>query len=300
MSRKLLFFINPISGNGKNASIAALIHAKMQSAKLDYVIQDTRRDGRYDFLPELIRAEGFTDVIVCGGDGSINQVGAYLLDLPVQTGIIPLGSGNGLALAAGISRKPQKALDIIIAGHASRIDAFRINGRFSCMLCGLGFDAQVAHDFARQSTRGLSTYVVQTIRNFFKSPDYPFTVIVGNTHIQTRAFFISIANSNQFGNHVTIAPKASLSDGLLDVVMVKKTNRLLMVFSLLRQIRYGRLQETIGDEYSKKQVQYFQASELQIRNPELAPLHIDGEAVPTESSFSFHVIPSALNLIRPA
>jgi len=300
MPRKLLFFINPISGSGKNKSVSALIHEKMRSAKLEYVIQDTRRDGRYDFLPEFIRTEGFTDVIVCGGDGSINQVGAFLLGVPVQIGIIPLGSGNGLALAAGISRKPGKALDIIIGGHASWIDAFRINDRFSCMLCGLGFDAQVAHDFARQSTRGLSTYVVQTIRNFFKSPDYPFTVIVGQTHIQTRAFFISIANSNQFGNRVTIAPKASLSDGLLDVVIVKKTNRLLMVISLLRQIRYGRLQETIGNEYSKKKVQYFQAPELQIKNPNLAPLHIDGEAVETENSFSIKVIPSALHLIRPS
>jgi YegS/Rv2252/BmrU family lipid kinase len=299
MKRKLLFFINPISGSGKNKKLIQVIQDVMEKQHMLYEIMDTLKNGDYSFLPGKIETEGITDVIICGGDGTINQVASHLKNISVNTGIIPLGSGNGLALAAGISKNPVKALQIILAGKSAPLDAMMINHRFSCMLCGLGFDAQVAHDFAKQPTRGLTTYIKQTVRNFFSSKSYPFSIETNGRRLETEAFFISIANSNQFGNHVTIAPLASLNDGLLDVVVVKKNNKLAMVYSLLRQIRMGKLHEPLDPSFSNKTIHYFQASNLRIHNLCLAPLHIDGEAVHTEEVMDIQVLPNALRLLQP-
>ena len=166
------------------------------------------------------------------------------------------------------------------------------------MLCGIGFDAQVAHDFAKQSTRGLATYVKQTMRNFFSSPCYPFVIEIEDLKINTDAFFISIANSNQFGNQVTIAPKASLSDGLLDIVIVNKMNRIRTLFSLLYQVSKGKVQEISPDMMYNKGVTYLQTSSLRIQNPQNAPLHIDGEPVDSSTVFDIRIIPRAFNLLQ--
>ena len=296
MSRKFIFFINPISGTKSKAALKPLIEKKMRDENLPYQFLDTRKDDTYHFLPSLIIEEKITDVIICGGDGTVNQVAAVLINTNINIGIIPMGSGNGLAFAAGIPKDPAEALHIIIHGKASFIDSFYINDQFSCMLCGIGFDAQVAHDFSKQKSRGLSTYIKQTIRNFFKAPVYPFIININDTQIETEAFFISIANSNQFGNHVTIAPKASLNDGLLDIVIVNKMSKLNMVYSLLRQVRVGKLQQVSEKGFEKKGVQYLQTKQLSIQNPSAAPLHIDGEPVNTNTKFEIRILENAFKL----
>ncbi|RYF80200.1 MAG: diacylglycerol kinase, partial [Chitinophagaceae bacterium] len=211
MLRKFIYFINPISGTKNKEALLQLIKDKTVAQGIAYDILHTRADGDYSFLEQKIKEEAITDIIICGGDGTVNQVSAALQGINVSVGIIPMGSGNGLALTAGIPVDPSKALDLIFTGKTGFIDGFYINNNFSCMLCGLGFDAQVAHDFAAQKKRGLITYVQQTLKNFFSAKPYPFTIHIDGQHIKTDAFFISIANSNQFGNNVTIAPKASIS-----------------------------------------------------------------------------------------
>ena len=222
MNRKFIYFINPISGTGGKELLLEIIKTKTSEKNIPFEILHTNAAGSYAYLKEKIAVEKITDVIVCGGDGTVNQVAFALSGEAVNIGIIPMGSGNGLAFAAKIPKKVTKALDIIFAGKAEFIDSFYINKKFSCMLCGLGFDAQVAHDFAKQSKRGLKTYVKQSTKNFFAAKPYPFEIILNGEALKTEAFFISIANSNQFGNNFTIAPKASLSDGLLDIVIVTK------------------------------------------------------------------------------
>ncbi|MEO8771619.1 MAG: diacylglycerol kinase family protein [Ferruginibacter sp.] len=299
MNRKFIFFINPISGTKNKAALKPLIEKRMAKENFSFQFHDTRKDGNYNFLPSLIYEQKITDIIICGGDGTVNQVSSFLLNIDVNIGIIPLGSGNGLAFAAGISKNSTKALDIIIQGNASYIDSFYINKQFSCMLCGIGFDAQVAHDFAKQKKRGLATYAKQTMKNFVSAPAYPFIIDVNNHQIKTEAFFISIANSNQFGNNVTIAPKASLSDGLLDIVVVNKMSKLNMLYSLLKHIKFGKLQHTAEKNFSKKDIQYFQTKKLQVQNPLSAPLHIDGEPSETSRHFEIEILEKAFRLLTP-
>ena len=167
------------------------------------------------------------------------------------------------------------------------------------MLCGLGFDAQVAHDFARQQTRGLITYVKQSTKNFFAAKTYPFELSLDGRVINTDAFFISIANSNQFGNNFTIAPQASLHDGLLDIVVVNKMSKLRMVWTILKQIRNGQVRLYEDKKYHRNDIHYFQTKKLTINNPQLAPLHIDGDPAETASVFEIEIIEKAFKLILP-
>ena len=210
-----------------------------------------------------------------------------------------MGSGNGLAFAAKIPLNIFKALDLVFNGKASPIDGFYVNDTFGCMLCGLGFDAQVAHAFFNQKKRGLFTYINISMRHFFSSKYYAFNILVNNNSFSTDAFFISIANSNQFGNYVTIAPRASLNDGLLDVVIVKKRNKIQTIFSLLKQIGLGKIQSCPQVFEKDKGVYYFQTEQIIIQNLGLAPLHIDGEPAETLPKIEIRILPNAFKLIQP-
>ncbi|RFM30466.1 diacylglycerol/lipid kinase family protein [Deminuibacter soli] len=297
--RNIVYLVNPISGTSKKDSLLKVIESISRQQKLQYEIIPTNASGNYDFLKEKIYSDHITDVIIIGGDGTVNQVIEALHSQPVNFGIIPFGSGNGLALAAGIPRKPRQAFELVLEGKASAVDAFKINGRFSCMLSGLGFDAQVAHDFAAKASRGLLTYTQQSLMNYFKAQPYQFEILLDDFSFFTDAFFISIANGNQFGNNVTIAPQASLQDGLLDVVIVQKMNKARLPFAILRQIRGNNQLQQLVDDMSQKNILYFQTPGLTIRNPKLAPLHVDGEPRDTAAELKIEVLPNCFRLIRP-
>lgn len=299
MVRKLIYLVNPISGTKDKQSLRQQIIKFSTEANMSFQLWDTNVEGEYTALKNAITTENITDVIICGGDGTINQVAFALQGIPVQLGIIPMGSGNGLALAAGISKNIPKALQLIFKGKASYIDSFYINKHFSCMLSGIGFDAQVAYDFAQQKNRGLATYIRQTIRNFFIAPAYPFIITDNQTKIVTKAFFISIANSNQFGNNVRIAPKASLNDGLLDIVVVNKMSKMRLLISLFIQLKLGQVVPVAEKKFHQKDIHYFQTKKLSIDNPGNAPLHIDGDPCCTAEKFDIEIIEKAFLLIQP-
>jgi diacylglycerol kinase (ATP) len=300
MNRRIIYLTNPISGTVNKKKVLNVVEKASFNQCIPFEILPTNAAGDYGFLEKKIQQEGVTDVVICGGDGTVSQVAGALRHLPVQFGIIPLGSGNGLAFAAKIPKNPLKALDIIFRGHAAYIDAFYINGAFSCMLCGLGFDAQVAHDFANQAQRGLGTYIQQTVANFFKAKPYPFSITANGKSFSTEAYFISIANSNQFGNQFTIAPQASLCDGLLDIVVVNKMSKIKLLLSVLKQIRSGRVLDLDENMAHTKDVLYFRASKVGIDNPGNAPLHIDGDPAVSRRANMIEIIPNAFKLIQPS
>ncbi|MBC7625915.1 diacylglycerol kinase family protein [Ferruginibacter sp.] len=300
MQRKIIYFINPISGTKDKASALKIIAEKTQRQNIPFQILNTNAQGNYFFLKEKIEKEGITDIVICGGDGTVSQIASSLIDEDINIGIIPMGSGNGLALAAKIPKEIHKALEVIFTGKGRYIDSFFINDVFSCMLCGLGFDAQVAHDFAKQPSRGLSTYIKQTIKNFITASPYPFEIVNKGKSFAIEAFFISIANSNQFGNQFTIAPQASLNDGLLDIVVVKKMSKLRMLLAVFKQIMAGKINEHDEKTFHKKDILYFQTEQLIIYNLVQAPLHIDGDPAHTAKKLVIKIIPDAFKLIQPA
>jgi diacylglycerol kinase (ATP) len=299
MGRRIIYLINPIAGTKKKERIRDLIVRKTRAAGIDFEILPTRADGKYEFLQKIIRKDGVTDVVICGGDGTVNAVVNALQGVGVNIGILPIGSGNSMALATKIPIQPGRALDVVFQGKVSPIDAFYINEKFSCVLCGIGFDADVAHSFAKQKIRGLQTYLRISTLKFFTSLPYPFEIKLNDRIIKTDAYFISIANSNQFGNNVTIAPKANLCDGLLDIVIVKKMNKVLLPISVLRQVAGNNPLSKVSDYGDKKNIIYVQTDRISIKNPSRAPLHIDGEPADTSSEFNIRIIPNCFMLLQP-
>ena len=299
MQRRLAYIVNPISGTKNKDSLKELIAVKTEAAGLPFDFFPSVASGDYSFLYPVIEETRITDIIIAGGDGTINSAVNGLKHLDLQFGILPLGSGNGLAFSAQIPKRIDKALDIVLKGKSGWIDAFTVNGRFACMLCGLGFDAQVAHDFANDPKRGLYTYIRKTVNHFFSAAAYPFRIRSGEKQIDTEAFFISIANSNQFGNNFTIAPQASLTDGLLDVVIVAKQNKLSVLWNTLKQVGGFNAVKEIDKLNDNASLMYFQTEALEVYNPSAAPMHIDGDPVETGKQLEVQLLKSSFRLLMP-
>ena len=323
--RNIIYIINPVSGPGSSAFAKApadkkkdlqqFIEKKTTAQKISYRVFPSVASGDYSFLRPFIKELGITDVVIAGGDGTVSQVVGSLIDCDVNFGIIPCGSGNGLAFAAKIPKQRAGAMEIIFNGKAAAIDGFYANDRFACMLCGFGFDARVAHDFADQANRGLTTYVRLALKNFFAMKKHRFQVQLQDTTFETKAYFISIANSNQFGNNFTIAPKASLSDGLLDIVIVTSKNKISFIWQTLKQLAgWNKLlrKESIGQAESlvkenktrpdgkvRRGLIYFQTDNLNIINLSNAPLHIDGEPAETVTKLKIAVKKKCFRLLQP-
>jgi YegS/Rv2252/BmrU family lipid kinase len=297
--RNILYIINPIAGTSAKKNLRQQIEEKTRGKKIPFEIISSAANGDYSFLHNIIEKKKVTDVVIAGGDGTVNQVVRGLLMHPVNFGIIPCGSGNGLAYAAKIPKQYSQALDIIFNGKAEAVDGFYINDHFGCMLAGLGFDAKVAEDFAQQPKRGLMTYLQLTLKNFLFSKTYSFGLELLDKQLETDAYFISIANSNQFGNNLSIAPRASLSDGLLDVVILTRQNKMSFAFNTLKQIGgWNKLQPATAIEKNKAVI-YFQTEKLSIINHSHAPLHIDGEPAAAPEKINIAVKKKCFRLLQP-
>lgn len=299
MKRNIIYIINPISGTRTKKDIQLYIEKRTAEMNIPFQVFPSVASGDYSFLHSIIKEQQVTDVVIAGGDGTVSQVVSSLMDCGVNFGIIPCGSGNGLAYAAKIPKQPAKALDVIFNGSPVVTDGFYFNDQFACMLCGLGFDAKVAHDFAEQPKRGLTTYVKQVLKNFFSAKPYHFEILLDDKKMDVEAFFISIANSNQFGNNFTIAPKASLSDGLLDIVIVTGQSKLNLLLQTFKQIRGKNKLVTESITESKQTIIYFQTESLRIKNISQAPLHIDGDPAETPEEAIIHIKKGCFRLIQP-
>lgn len=298
MSRNIIFFINPISGTKSKKKLEEGIIERCSREGVAFQILFTSAEGDYRFLKAKVGEDKITDIVICGGDGSLRFIISALLNTNVRVGIIPTGSGNGFARTAGIPRSINGALDVIFKGSALPVDAIMINNQLSCHLSGLGFDAQVAHDFARQKKRGLKTYITQFTRNFFDIKNYYFEIDIEGKFLKEEALCICITNSNQFGNNFKIAPKASISDGLMDVIIFRKSAKIRTVITLARQIFNGKISRLREKNLEKKMVLYFQTPKITIRNLQAAPFHIDGDPAETKKEFIIEILPGAFKLLQ--
>jgi len=220
--------INPLSGGAsptkgrRRAELAANILAKC-GEEADILVTEGRGHAR-----ELAAAEakrGARLVIAWGGDGTVNEVASALVSGSTALGIVPSGSGNGLARELTVSHQPERAIVEALRASTRQIDAGELGGRLFFNLAGLGFDAHVAACFDHDSSgqRGLRTYVRLTMREMFRYP--AGTYCLDGLDID-RALLVTIANSGQFGNGARVAPSARVDDGLLDLVVFRETTRL--------------------------------------------------------------------------
>lgn len=217
---RLMLIINPISGTGSKKEVASAVEQRMSD--LGFSVDVRLTGGRTDatlFAGEAAQ-KGYFGVIACGGDGTVNETATALCGSPTALGIIPAGSGNGLARHLGIPVDLNAALDIIASGNIVASDYGTANSTpFFCTF-GMGFDAAVTHRFANQSRRGLMSYVRSAVSEYIRFRPQTYTLSANGKLLTEKAFLVAVCNASQWGNNAYIAPEASLTDGLLDITVV--------------------------------------------------------------------------------
>lgn len=293
MKGRVLVVINPISGTKNKTQIPHLIASVYNNRDEDVYITYTKRAGHaYDIVLKAVQ-EGIETVVAVGGDGTINEVAKALTNTNVSLGIIPLGSGNGLARSLGIPMNNAKAIKNLVEGEVVRIDTCLINSMPFFCTTGFGFDAEVASRFADAMTRGPLTYGVNMVKEYISYvPQKSKITVDDNEPFETDSFVVTIANASQYGNDAFIAPKAKLTDGLMDLVILKPFSTLNMpkvVFQLFNK----KIDKNIH-EYSTK------VKKILIERENPGFIHIDGEPLMIDDpNLSIEINPHSLNVIIP-
>src|SRR5689334_17658830 len=219
--KKLRYIINPKSGAKHNIDLAAMANEMTDKEQFDFEIVMTKAAKHATELAKEV-AGVVDDVVAVGGDGSVNEVAKGLIGSKTVLGIIPMGSGNGMARHLKIPVDTKQAFHLINNGRTDTIDTMMVNGEFAIGTIGIGFDAHIAHLFADAGTRGYGTYVKLVLSEFYKYKPYKYHITVDGDTFDRVCFLLTFANSSQFGNNAVIAPYADVQDGFLDVSMMKK------------------------------------------------------------------------------
>ncbi len=290
--KKILFIVNPISGSHRKERLSEAIKKHIDKRKFDPVIRETQYAGHAVELSRQAVLEKTEIVVAVGGDGTINEVASQIIGSQTTLGIIPQGSGNGLARHLGIPRMIPGAMRLINRMNVTEIDTASINGVPFVSIAGVGFDALVAKKFAKGERRGFFSYAHLISTNFlYYKPKKYRIVFADGTQIKTRAFFISFANSNQFGYNTAIAPNARLRDGMLDIIVVQKPGifELPLVANLL-------LLRAID---KSKYVQSYRSGHFRVYQKKNRMVNIDGEARKISKELEIKVHPLSLKVIIP-
>jgi diacylglycerol kinase (ATP) len=287
--RKVLLIVNKNTGAGYQPALGSTILDACKKNSVQSEIQFTEAPGH---ATDLARdGVGKFDIVVAvGGDGTVNEVGLGLLHSATPMGIIPKGSGNGLARHLGIPAKIAGAVQCLLSGKTLLMDTFRINGIFSLNVSGIGFDGHIANLFGMDKTRGLRGYTKITLNEFKGFGEFDARISFGDTVLEKKAFVIAIANSSQYGNNARIAPAASVCDELLHVSILKKMPAFRLDFI------YAFFAGTINQS---AYCQIIEARDLTIELAEPMPFHIDGEGRGKSDRFVVEMVPASLCIIAP-
>ena len=222
MTQHLIFVVNPRSGTDRKKSLDQAIEKALDAARFTWEIWYTERAGHGIELAGKAATTGAFAVIAVGGDGSVNDVATGLSGTKTALGIIPKGSGNGLARTLGIRVNVEAALETINRGIVKPIDVGFANDCLFLSNSGVGFDVGVCEQFAKSSRRGFWTYFHIIARHYFAYSPPEWTIEAASKTWTEKAFMVVAANGVQFGYEFQIAPTADLSDGLLDLVVVRR------------------------------------------------------------------------------
>ena len=220
---RILFIVNPISGLGLGKELPGKIKRLPEYDNVDYDIVFTEYAGHARVLVEEARATcKYTHIVAVGGDGTVNEVGGALCGCDIAFAVVSLGSGNGFARHLGYSIFMTKALKQVLTNQYAQIDVLEINGKYSLNVSGVGFDAEVAHEFNHLKLRGVLSYIYAAIKLWFRYPEKKYKIISDGKVMKVSCFILSFANSSQYGNNAYIAPHASVRDGLMDICILKR------------------------------------------------------------------------------
>jgi len=290
--KKIIFIVNPISGTGGKESVLNQLNERIDKAKYETEVIYTERAGHAVEIAAKAAADSVDFVIAIGGDGTVNEIARSLVHTNTAVGIIPCGSGNGLARHLQIPMDTRRAIDVINNGLVNTIDFGIINKIPFFCTCGVGFDAFVSLKFANSGRRGLLTYLEQTLHESLKYQPETYEIESEDGTTKYKAFLIACANAAQYGNNAYIAPLAELNDGLLDVTILEPFT-VLDVPSLAFQL----FNKTL-DQNSR--IKTIKCKKLRIHRNHPGVVHFDGDPMMQGENLDVEIINKGLKVIVPS
>lgn len=292
MRTKIIFVINPISGRTTGrVDVPKLLDQFLDKQKLQPTIVYTQYAGHATEIARQAAAERIPVVCAVGGDGTVNEVARGLLNTSTALGILPRGSGNGLARHLKIPMAIPQAIQILNNGCQSAIDSCTINDHPFFCTAGIGFDAHISSVFAQNTQRGLQTYVRLVLQEFFRFRPQKAHLALNGQQLETMCFVVAFANASQYGNNAYIAPMADIRDGLLDVVLIRHLN--------IRKaigLSYGLITKRIA---TSGHAEYFTTTQIEVKSDQTFKFHADGEYIGEAGFFKVTIAPLSLQVIAP-
>jgi diacylglycerol kinase (ATP) len=292
MSKKhLVFIINPKSGVERQKEIKQGIDAYLDKEAFSYEILNTEFIRHGTTLAREAAKNGAYAVVAVGGDGSVNDVVQGLLGTNTLLAIIPKGSGNGMARTMGIPLDTNEAIKVINKGNTASMDVGYANGYPFISNAGVAFDALISRKFAKSEKRGFWMYswLVTKYMWLYKSWDWQITI--DGKLLTKRAFMVNVANGQQFGYNFKIAPMANFTDGVLDLIIIRRFPKILGGLIAMRAMK--------GNIVDSPYVEHFTGKEITISHPSLRLMQADGDALACENTISFRIEQGAQKVIVP-
>jgi YegS/Rv2252/BmrU family lipid kinase len=287
--KSIIFITNPISGTQNKSIIPEIIDKALDKSQFNYCVKVTEYAGHAAILAREAVELGTDIVVAVGGDGTVNEVARSLVHTNTALGIIPCGSGNGLARHLMIPLETEKAIDIINKCEIHDLDYGIINGLPFFCTCGMGFDAFVSLKFASSSRRGPTTYIENVLKEGLKYKPETYEVEDETGTIKYKAFLISCANASQYGNNAFIAPQASMSDGLMDVIIMEPFNVI-----EAPQISLQLFNKTL-DKNSK--IKTFKSKKIHIHRTTPGVIHFDGDPIMTSADIDVEIQSKGIKIV---
>lgn len=287
--RRIIFIVNPISGTQGKKAILKWIDERLDRTLYEYEVVKTEYAGHATEIAANAVKEGIDIVVAIGGDGTINETARSLIHSNTALGIIPCGSGNGLARHLRIPMDPKAAIDILNENYQIQMDYGKINNIPFFCTCGVGFDAFVSLKFADSGKRGLLTYLENTLHESLTYQPETYEIENEEGTVRHKAFLIACGNASQYGNNAYITPQASLTDGLMDVTILEPFT-VLDVPSLSFQL----FNKTI-DQNSR--IKTMRAKKIKIHRNKSGVFHYDGDPIMGNEDLEVEIVPHGLNVI---
>jgi len=261
--------MNPISGAVKKSGIPQLIDQYLDKDKFEYNIRYTEYAGHAKEIARTAADEGIDVVVAVGGDGTINEVGCSLVHTQTAMSIIPCGSGNGLARHLSIPINIKQSIEILNDYQVHDLDYCTINEHPFFCTCGMGFDAFISQKFAMSNRRGPLKYIEEVLLEGLRYQPEVYNIEDEDGLHRYQAYLVTCANASQYGNNAYIAPQASMSDGLLDIIIMEP-------FSIMdaAQVSFDLMNKTLSNS---SKVKTFKAKQVTIHRRKEGPVHFDGD-----------------------
>jgi len=268
-SDKIGFIINPISGTQAKENIPDLINEIIDEDQFNFNIRFTDYAGHASKIARQMVKDNYTIIVAVGGDGTVNEIAKALIHTNTALAIIPCGSGNGLARHLEIPLNIREAIELLNNYKISEIDYGTANDIVFFCTCGVGFDAQVGHQFAQNKKRGFFTYLTSIVSEFIKYRAKKYKFKTSENKFKKRAFLVTFANASQYGNNAYIAPEADIQDGLLDVCILEP-------FPAYKVLNIG--MKLMRKRIDKSQyIEIMRTDEVKIKRKKRDVFHFDGE-----------------------